>query len=59
MIGIKKQIFNDVEKNLFKLISSKRKKNLLITLISFFSIEKEKNFEYIPLGLYEDYNLSL
>lgn len=52
----KKTDFNDVEKS-FKLISSKGRK-FINNFNKFFSIEK-KNFEYIPLGLYEDYNLSL
>ena len=52
----KKTDFNDVEKS-FKLILSKGRK-FINNFNKFFSIEK-KNFEYIPLGLYEDYNLSL
>ena len=52
----KKTDFNDVEKS-FKLISSKGRK-FINNFNKFFSIEK-KNFEYIPTGLYEDYNLSL
>ena len=52
----KKTDFNDVEKS-FKLISSKGRK-FINNFNKFFSIEK-RNFEYIPISLYEDYNLSL